>query len=665
MNEFIAIRTVENAIRRLADLSPDGAFFRNDVGFNGTHAVAGRRLAASVGFWGPEELLAAAEICQTYRNTQLHGLEVPTPDELRTLPKVAEFLAAQKQAKIEATLESGFGLDFGPAKVVRLADGRLRQVENAVPNEAFWAAWRAGKDAIKAAGFSVSRDPRSTQWLVARWSAAPEGATATNAGSPSKNGFAARKAAAAEALAQRPLDESKLLSYQPLHVRNLAAAYVANGGYLWDGSDLGTGKTYAACAFARWAGFRRIRVVTPKAVIPDWYVAAKHVGVELASVTNWEAVRRGTDYCIREKVGRAEKFTWTDTDFVIFDEAHNAKGNGTLNSLLLRGARDSGVEGLLLSGTLGHEPQEFRAANHFLGVSHWNNHFDWVVQNGCVRGNWGIEFPGTDAEKRAKMAALRGSYVPKRGARVSQKDLPPGAFPETEISVYLAGGDEQTRAAINAAYDELAAELAALAERSKNDGGSSGGAEALVALLRALQKCELLLVPTLVGLAIENWEDNERKTAIFLTFRESIAAARKLLAERTGRADVPVVIGGQAAETRRAGIDRYNADEVPWILVGTAAGGTGLSLHHRRDLPSDALVTPNASAVKIKQVLGRVHRAGGKSTSIQRIVCIEGTKQAEMLSRCASKIACMAAFNDADLHGSLVPEKGLEEKDGQ
>ena len=47
-----------------------------------------------------------------------------------------------------------------------------RSLSTATPNEDFWAAYKADKDALREAGITLSRDPDG-QWQVCRW-ALPE-----------------------------------------------------------------------------------------------------------------------------------------------------------------------------------------------------------------------------------------------------------------------------------------------------------------------------------------------------------------------------------------------------------------------------------------------------------------------------------------------------------
>jgi hypothetical protein len=62
-----------------------------------------------------------------------------------------------------------------------------------------------------------------------------------------------------------------------------------------------------------------------------------------------------------------------------------------------------------------------------------------------------------------------------------------------------------------------------------------------------------------------------------------------------------------------------------------------------------SIISPNWSAITLKQVLGRIHRSGGKSVAIQRIVLVDGTVEGEIANRLTKKLKNIAAVNDAAL----------------
>ena len=81
------------------------------------------------------------------------------------------------------------------------------------------------------------------------------------------------------------------------------------------------------------------------------------------------------------------------------------------------------------------------------------------------------------------------------------------------------------------------------------------------------------------------------------------------------------------------------------------AGGTGLSLHDETgEHPRISLISPSFSAIELRQVLGRVHRASGKSPSIQNIVFANGTVEMKVCHAVRAKLNNLDLVNDDDLN---------------
>ena len=53
-------------------------------------------------------------------------------------------------------MTSEFNLQWGSPTVQRLPDG-LRSIRRAMPTDAFWSAWRTGKEGLRAKGYGVTQ----------------------------------------------------------------------------------------------------------------------------------------------------------------------------------------------------------------------------------------------------------------------------------------------------------------------------------------------------------------------------------------------------------------------------------------------------------------------------------------------------------------------------
>lgn len=637
------LHKLETGIARLQGLSPDGAAIKNDVGFNGTHVGIGASLASSIGDWSPRSAILAWRVCQVYRNTQLSDLEIPVAPRFDDdaaaveLTQVVETRRAESQKKLVAETSSkvDYGLGFSSWKCVQTSVG-LREVRTAPTTEAFWAVWRADKNTVKAAGYSVSQ--YNGQWQVSQWRKVEQVESAVELG------------------VEAPLSRTDgMLAYQVPSVTRLVNALRRHRAAV-DASDTGTGKTYVALAAMRELGLTPT-VVAPKSVLASWKRAAAHYGIEIRAV-NYELVRRGsTPYgkIVGEKKGKQDgrRFVWSpDVEALIFDEAHRAKGSDTLNALLIRGAADQRIPTVAASATLGHNPLEFRAVGRLLGLHNWQNFWNWSKSYGCRPAYFGgFEFAGSESD----LERLGKQIFPDKGVRIRIADLG-DAFPETQIATELVDLNGDT-AKLNAVYAEMEAEIKALEETAAKDKKNTTALQ-LTAALRARQKAELVKVPAFVE-QVEDGIENGLSVFVAVNFRETLSA----ISERLAALDIKhgVVIGGQDAAERDAAIASFQADETRVILVMIQAGGVGISLHDLNGKHARlALISPTWSAVELRQALGRVHRAGGKTKSLQRILFAAGTVEEKVQQAVDAKLSRLDTLNDADLESVSVPAQ--EEK---
>lgn len=388
-----------------------------------------------------------------------------------------------------------------------------------------------------------------------------------------------------------------------------------------------TGKTYTTLAACRDQGISPV-VVCPKAVVPSWDRAARHLGVRVEDIVSWELIR---------VPGRTKWFTkgkrWLAPP--IFDEAHRAKAFDTLNSEMVIEARRSEVPTILASATAAVTPVDMRAIGYVLGLHEWQNFQAWARSYGCRKGLNGLRFLGSDRD----LQRLHALIYPRRGVRVRIADLG-NLFPETQILAEAFAADNCDE--IQRAYDEMEAELQQLAETMQQD--TSG---VLTELLRSRQKIELLKVPLLASLVRDGLDAGQR-VAVFVNYTQTrLSLLEKLQSLKVSTGSIH---GGQTVADRQAVIDGFQADTIETVVSNIAAGGVGISLHDiRGEFPRLALICPDFSAVNLKQVLGRVHRAGGKTTSQQKIVFVSGTAEDGVCRSVANKLRNLDLLNDGDL----------------
>lgn len=619
MNEAL-LRKVEAGIQRLAALDPDGAAELNDVGFAGTHTAIGHSLAQTVGKWTPRQAVAAYQIALVYRNTQLADLDLPVgaANEIAQVSEAVRRRRDEEEAAAAAAVVD-FGLQWSEPREVVTRQGR-RIVQSAAPTQGFWAAWRTNKEQLKKDGFSVGQHNGS--WQVAKWTV-PAGV----------------KVRPEVPFELRPISNAEgLLPYQPQGASILSSALRTYNAGL-DASDTGVGKTYQALAAVRDHGKRAI-VVCPLSVKASWERAADHLGVTLIVAINYEKVRRGNTPWGRWS--SKDQFSWTvpDDAVLLFDEAHRCKSHKSQNSKLLIAAKRQDIPVLVLSATAATNPLEMKALGYALGLHNGSDFWKWVRSYGCKPNQWGgFSFVGGPSD----LAAINSQIFPRKGNRITVAALG-DQFPETQITTLPVDLGKDTAEKADKIYREMERQLQELADRAANDRIGGQGTQ-LTIRLRARQKAELLKVPAFVELA-EDFVAEGKSVAIFVNFDETLESVREKLAAY----EPSVVKGGQTAEERQEQMDRFQRDEARIIICNIRAGGLGISLHDLRgNFARVSLISPTDSAVDLKQVFGRIWRAGGKSKSLQRIIGIAGSVEEAVLRNVSSKLNCLDALNDNDL----------------
>jgi superfamily II DNA or RNA helicase len=169
---------------------------------------------------------------------------------------------------------------------------------------------------------------------------------------------------------------------------------------------------------------------------------------------------------------------------------------------------------------------------------------------------------------------------------------------------------------------------------------------AMTIILRARQQAELIKTPLFVEMAEDAVQDG-MSVAVFVNFTETVRALSKRLNTNC------VVWGENKGNERDNNISDFQSDKKRIIILNSAAGGTGVSLHDLNgNFPRMAIISPHPSAVILKQCLGRVWRDGGKTKSLQRIVFCANTVEEEVCQKLKIKLSNLDILNDGDLQSS-------------
>jgi hypothetical protein len=522
--------------------------------------------------------------------------------------------------------------------------------KSADPNGAFWTLWREHRQAMSGAGFSVGKF--AGNWKVTWWER--------------EGKFNLPILDRAPIVEQETLPELPplkyphgFLSYQPHAVQVLNHAMTELNASL-NASGTGTGKTFMTLGVVR-ERERRILVICPKGIVSDWKDACKAMGVEVAGVFGWEWMKTGkTEFLkwtykrIKKRVGREfvlvdakDKLVWNVPDDVdvVFDECHRAANSETIASDMLIDAVASGFPIHLLSATVADNPIKMRAVGYALKLHRNGKDFlDWMKDHGVRKGRFGFEFQGSARH----LQSIHKSIFPTRGIRIRADQLGK-AFPETQI--LAKSYDMEESKAIASVYAEM---MDKCAEIEARETGSSRAACILVEILRARQKVELLKIPLMVSLT-RDYHAEGNSVFMAVNFRETV----KVLCEQL-KTD-HVIVGGQTAEARKDFISRFQSNESNVIIGIIKACREGLNLHDiHGDHPRVSLISPTPSAFDLRQVLGRVWRAGGKTPSLQRILFARDTVEEEVCRSIATKLDQLDLLMDGDLQRGVFPNNYSE-----
>lgn len=617
------ISKLEAGVRHLTSLNQDYCLEENGVGWNARDMVLGHSLSHQIGRWSVGQIKAAWRICNTYRLTQLQHLDIPIFRDDEQSARVLDRVVAERDAAQIADLEKvdGWGLTWTGPKLVNLKERGIYNVWNAqIPvNHPFWTIWRLRKDELKARGYSLKQ---MNGWQIARWEK-------TQAPAPAPK-------AVIQPYELKPLTRPDgLLPYQAPSVQGLCASLRSFGAAL-DASDVGTGKTYTSLAAFRELGVKPL-VIAPLTVLPSWERAAKHLGIEI-DLINWDKVRTGyTSWGKWNSDEDKKTFYWgAEVQGLIFDEVHRAKDHKSLQSRLVAAARRQNIPTIALSATAASNPLHLKSIGYLLGLHAYTGFWKWVEQYGCFSNRWGgYEFDGNPAHLRN----LHGQIFPKKGVRVRVADLG-DAFPETQVTTELVTIENPEK--LDKAYTDVADALEQIRLKKLTDPEHH-----LTKLLRARQMSEIQKVPAFVTAATDAVEQG-LSVAVFCNFDETI---NKLLdAFKKAKVAVVEIRGQQSPEDRQAAIDAFQSDVARVIVCNIRAGGVGVSLHDVTGRhPRLALISPTWSAIDLRQALGRVHRAGGKSKSRQRILFADKTVETRVSKLVEAKLANLDLLNDGEL----------------
>ncbi len=446
--------------------------------------------------------------------------------------------------------------------------------------------------------------------------------------------------------------ENKLLLYQKNHTRNLISIITKNKTAL-DASDTGTGKTYCAIALCKQLKLKPF-IICPKSVINSWKNVCHQFKIDPFTIVNYETIKNGKFYDkngkriksnfldVIEKIDNKKsiiEFNWKFTNpekeniIFIFDEVHKCSDINTLNGKLLYSVKNLDTKMLVLSATICDHPENFRLFFYILNfiepeqVKKTNmdySRYQYIIQNWIMR----------DAKP---LWRIHNMLFPDRASRIRIDSLG-NLFPETQITATPYNMGKKRELEIENEYSKIHDELINLKDKSKKDKSNI-----LVKLLRAHQKIELLKIPLFIQL-VNDFLENNYSIVIFVNYKQTLETLANELHTDS------IINGDQTIIERQDNINKFMENKTRIIIANIKAGGIGISLHDKYgNYPRISLISPTWSSIDLQQALGRIHRAGGKSKSLQRIIYVANTIEEKIADKIQKKLSNINTINNGDL----------------
>jgi superfamily II DNA or RNA helicase len=450
------------------------------------------------------------------------------------------------------------------------------------------------------------------------------------------------------------LDEkykNKLYSYQIQNTINIIKIINKNNAVI-DASDTGTGKTYSAIAACCQLKFSPI-ILCPKAVMSVWKKVCKLFDIKPFFIVNYETIKGGKYYINGERKkcpyikykknegdekNKKNPYQWklSDKDKIIFifDEVHRCTNFNTYNGKLLISTKETNKPLIILSATLADKPEKIKIFAYMLNfidretIKNKNIDFDTHIQ---IIDKW-------LGKGDTPMIRVHNMLFPDRGTRMRIDELG-DLFPETQILAIPYNIGKTKEIEIQHEYEKIADYLEKLKEKKNKEKGGI-----LVNIIRSHQKIEILKIPIFIDL-IHEFKEEGKSIAIFLNFTQTLKMLSNLLKTKC------LIYGEQTDNERQKNIENFQNNLEKIILCNIKAGGIGISLHDLTGRhPRISLISPCWSSIDLTQVLGRIHRAGGKSKSLQRIIYTANTIEENIADKLQIKLKDINSLNNGDLN---------------
>lgn len=540
------------------------------------------------------------------------------------------------------TLDLETLLPWSASKEVSTKNGR-RVLRTALPNDAFSAAWKSSKDALKSAGISWSKDERTGQWSVCWWQGmSKEVVERENAV------IEASKAASANIEVPAPAG----LSYMPFQKAGIQFAVNREGTLI--GDDMGLGKTIQAIGVINYdVTIKKVLIVTKASLkqnwaneLRKWLVRPMKVAIQ-NSDTPWlgdlvDVLVVNYDICKKFKTQ-----LWArEWDLIAVDEIQQAKNRKAQRTEIVLGApkrkkngmmmeAETGLRGryrLALTGTpIEQRPEEIYTTLRWLDPKRWPSF--WKFAGRYCGTVFGSDHTDTKGESHLDelQRVLRSTCMVRRLKRDVLTELPA----KTRMLVELET-DDAIEAALNREQSvfrqhedslvsaKVAVEVGKLSDGSDKDSFASsvkviweGNRLAFDEIARVRHETAVAKLPRVIEALQDDIQAYGIKVLVFAHHRDVLGP---LHAAFPGSV---LITGETPPEDRQAIVDRFQKDPSCGPFFGSIrATGEGLTL-----TAAQLVVFAEEDWVpgKIAQCEDRAHRIGQKGNVLVKHYVVNGS----------------------------------------
>ena len=452
-----------------------------------------------------------------------------------------------------------------------------------------------------------------------------------------------------------------------------------------DTSDAGTGKTYVALALIKQMNLIPILII-PAVSIYGWTRALEYYGITRYYISTYELFKRskftifkttkkGT--IIRENIDfpflnvENKYFEFSPLHCVIYDEAHRLKNIRTENFRSFVKMMEKPPPYLMfLSATISESHKKAIPIFYAIGKISYPQDFNkFMMENGFffVNNSWwyretddsllNIHKYLTSYGTRMKLESIDGLpaniIIPETYA-IDEAPLIENLYKAINDAKSLQRKEDHSilkehlekLKKVKLSYSIIETIQKKIQELQELLLDAEIENQFLAIRTRLLQIIELNKIPLLIDL-VENALDDGYSVCVFLNYVDSITILSDELKTRCIYTGKNKELGFPDREQCRLEFQEGKSD----LIIGTfSAMRESVDLHDTiGGHPRMVFMPFSDSAQSFVQALGRVHRAGKLTPSVQYIICVGGTVEEKVKENLEKKLFNLSMINDGDL----------------